>query len=220
MTDSETIECPRCNSDHVMKLGNVYGKQGDKRQRYGCADCRENGRAWTFPEFYKRQFDNGDIHTCPQCESKGIDSNMIRRGIYKWGVHKGEQRFICTNDDCGHIEFEPIDLEKNSKPKVENSEPEPVGIPDEEWAEMGKSGKPMPFEETVRRMKIAENQKPITEQPVKKDKPIVEQPKEIDTPKGIKKENVDICPECGSELYIKNKKAICNECGEEFEWRD
>lgn len=108
------INCPRCDSENLEKLGSIYGKQGDKRQKYSCLDCKANGREWTFPEFYKRA---NDIHKCPQC-----DSNMIRSGINKGGIHKGEQRFICTKDGCKHIEFEPIEPKEEPKP-VEEPKP-------------------------------------------------------------------------------------------------
>lgn len=98
----DRIKCPRCESDNIQNLGTKYGPQGDKRKVYGCSDCKASNRQWTFPEFYKRRI---EIYKCPNCDSK-----MIRSGINKTGTHKGEQRYICSNDNCRTIGYAPTEI--------------------------------------------------------------------------------------------------------------
>lgn len=47
------INCPHCESNNVKKFGIYHGKQGEKRQRYGCLGCKDNKireNPWTFYE--------------------------------------------------------------------------------------------------------------------------------------------------------------------------
>jgi len=225
------MECPNCKSNKLIKLGK-YGKQ--EKQRYGCIDCKDNGREpWTF---YEQPTNNREEFYCPN-EDCG-SNNVIRKGIVN-----GRQRYACLT--CKDNGREPWTF---YGPKQYKTMPEEILDDDffkqtpeeiEEFLQMraGMNGEDieknrMLIQIAKEKLKVEQEEREKQAEQPKVDKPIIEQLKEIELAKEhyystkgkkekpVKKENEDVCPECGSELYIKNKKAICKECGEEYEWRD
>lgn len=65
-----------------MKLGKYFNKQGIGRQRYGCINCKEDGKPWTFYDKI-----NSVKEKCPYC------GNTVK----KRGIINGKQRFFCDN---------------------------------------------------------------------------------------------------------------------------
>lgn len=114
--------CPHCESNNVKKFGIYYGKQGEKKQRYGCLDCKDNinrENPWTFYENQSRHRHEHSI-SCPgKVNEFGERMGCGSTSIVRKGKINGQQRLQCTVCSASFSEPTDEDIFKDRIPTYE-----------------------------------------------------------------------------------------------------